>query len=959
MIKKLKLFIVIIAVICVAPSLIAQAILKGEVTDKISGEELIGATVYISELNLGNATDLDGKYRINSIPQGEYTIEVSYLGYVPITMKISFEANNTMEQNFSLQYESVVTEEVVVSAQAEGQIASINQQLADNTIKNVVSSKKIQETPNANAAEAIGRISGVSIVRSGGEGNKVVIRGLAPKFNKVQVEGISMASTGGDDRSSDLSMISPYMLDGIEVSKAAMADQEGDVIGGTVNFILRQAPDNMTFDALLQSGYSSLNKSTDNYKLVIGGSNRFFNKKLGAFAQIDLERRDRSSNEVAVNYINRTNQLDSFPISMGAMSVKDVRRDIKRAGATVVLDYALPSGSIKMSNFVSLINTKLTDRYELYNPFFSTHSYGLKQTENDIRVMTNSLKYKNSFGAFTLDMGISYSQSQNELPQNTNFYATEPNAFESEVTTTNEPDSIQYYSRNNIGAANVQFINKSLFNTREDKYGADVNLSYDWNISRQVNVKIKGGVKYKKLTKEFTQESFRIPVAQAGHGRPFVEAAINEFSWLNESLSPDASKLPFTLFVDKEYGKNDFPEGKYYIQNVPDVNKINDFANLAEDFYFKDYILSTKDNYSGFEEYKAAYLMPIIKISNKVTFIPGVRFENNTTSYTAIRGDNTFQDWDVGYFHDTMTVKRSNSYILPMVHLKVKPTDWFDVRLAYTHTLARPNFNQIIPKWDIGISSIVFNNPFLEPSLSKNFDIYLSAYKNKLGLFTIGGFYKKIDGLIYNGGNAAITAEDIRIHNLPADSEGTAFSKIINNSNPAKLLGLEVEWQTRFWYLNNFLKGVVLTVNYTKTFSSVDYERTVLEQEFLNEPPWVKITEKSTPYNERLVFQPTDIFNLTLGYDYKKLSARLSFLYQNDIFSNPNFFRLLRGATDDYFRIDFSLNQKLPWKGFEAILNFSNLTSAKEQNSLISSSLPTRVQYYGFTLDLGVRYRIK
>ena len=936
----------------------SKATLIGKVTDKASGEALIGATVQIVEAQLGTACDFDGKYRINSILPGDYTAQVSYLGYLTMEFPISLGEGQLLEQNFALVIESFLSEEIVVTAQAEGQISSINQQLADNTIKNIISSKKIQETPNANAAEAIGRISGVSIVRNGGEGSKVVVRGLAPKFNKIQVEGVSMASTGGDDRSADLSSISPYMLDGIEVSKAAMADQEGDVIGGTVNFILRQAPDSMTFDALLQGGYSSLNSNLNNYKLVVGGSNRFFNGKLGVFAQVDLERRDRSSNEVSVNYVNTTNRLDSFPITLGAMSVRDVTRDIKRAGATVILDYKLPSGSLKLSNFASLINNKQINRYELYNPLFSTHSYGLTQRENDLQIMTNALKYNNAFGAFTLDMGVSFSQSINKLPYNTDFFATESNAFDGQGGTINTPDSIQFYARNNIENANIQRVTKSVYDTKEQEYGANIDLAYDYNVSKAMNIKFKAGVKYKKRNKDFNQESFTIPVAQAGHGAQFVAGSIEKFNWLNSTLEPDASKLPYSLFVDSEYGRNDFPEGEFYIQNVPNIDKIQDFTQLAEEFYFKDFIFSTKDNYSGVEEYKAAYFMPIIKIDNKITFIPGFRYEHNTTTYTAVRGDNTLQDWDMGYFHEDKTVVRKNGFLLPMLNLKYKPLDWFDVRLAYTHTLARPSFNQIIPKWDIGISSITFNNPFLRPSQSENFDIYLSAYQNKLGLFTIGGFYKKIDDLIYNAGNTAVTIEDVENQNLPEDLVGTPISEIINNENAAKIYGLEVEWQTRFWYMDNFLKGALLTANYTRTFSSVDYQRTVLNQVFLTEPPWVAVEEESTPYNERLILQPTDIFNLTLGYDYKKLAARLSFVYQNDIFSNPNFFRLLRGATDDYFRIDFSLNQKLP-KGFEAILNFSNLTSSKERDLLISNNLPTRVQYYGFTFDVGLRYRIK
>jgi len=937
----------------------SNAILEGVVKDEVTGETLIGATVEILETNLNAATDFDGQFRISAIQAGNYEIEIRYLGYINKIMKVDLSSENTLFLDVEMQYESIMATEVVISAQAEGQMSSINQQLADNTIKNIVSAKKIQETPNANAAEALGRVSGISIVRSGGEGSKVVVRGLAPKYNKVQVEGIRMAATGGDDRSSNLSMISPYMLDGIEVSKAAMANQEGDVIGGTVNFILREAPDTPTFDVLLQSGYSSLNKTFANNKLVLGGSNRFFNKKFGIFAQIDLERRDRSSNEVAVNYVNRTNQIDSFPISLGAMSVRDVRRDIQRGGATVVMDYKLPSGSIKLSNFASLINTKQENNYELYNPFFSTHSYGLATSENDVQIMTNSLKYNQTFGLYTISSSLSFSQSKNKQPENADFFATEPNAFEQQASFVSSPDSIQFYARNARENANVQRISKALFDTDEKELAADINLTRTFNFLDNLNMKLSVGAKDKKLTKNFEQENITIPIAQSGQGGAFVKASIASFDWLNSSLAADASKLPYELFLDSNNERNTFPEGDFYTQNNLDKSKLKAFADLAEDFYFKDNVLSTRDNYNGEEIYKAAYLMPIIKVGNDVTFIPGVRYENLNTSYTANRGDNTFQEFDQGYFHSDTTIMRGNSFVLPMLHLKYKPVDWFDIRMAYTHTLARPDYSQIVPKWDIGINSITFNNPFLEPSLSKNYDIYLSAYKNKLGLLTIGGFHKRIENLIYNAGTTVVRPEDIETHSLPANSEGVAISKIVNNNNPANLYGLEIEWQTRFWYMDNFLNGLVLTVNYTRTFSSVDYDRTVLEQVFLQEPPFIAVEEKSTPYNERLIFQPTDIFNLTLGYDYKKLSTRLSFLYQNDIFSNPNFFRLLRGATDDYFRVDFSINQKLPWKGFEAIMNFSNLTSSKESDLLTVSEVPTRVQYYGFTLDLGLRYRLK
>ena len=113
---------------------------------------------------------------------------------------------------------------------------AINKQLKAKSIKNIVSSDRIQELPESNAAEAVARIPGVSIRREGGEGNKVVIRGLSPKYNKITVNGTNLASTDPDNRSTDISMISQYMLDGIEVTKAGTPDQDGDALGGTINF---------------------------------------------------------------------------------------------------------------------------------------------------------------------------------------------------------------------------------------------------------------------------------------------------------------------------------------------------------------------------------------------------------------------------------------------------------------------------------------------------------------------------------------------------------------------------------------------------------------------------------------------------------------------------------------------------------------------------------------------------
>ena len=223
--------------------------LTGKVSDTKEGTPLVGANVYLAGTSLGTATNEDGNYTISGISQGTYVVKVTYIGYT--TLEDSIIINEEDEtKDFVLSYTSIQGEEVVVTGQARGQMDAINKQLAAKSLINVVSSDRIQELPDANAAESVARVPGVTIKREGGEGNKVVIRGLSPKYNSITVDGTRLASTDADDRSTDLSMISQYMLDGIEVTKAGTPELDGDVLGGSVNFLLKKAKPGLHADII-------------------------------------------------------------------------------------------------------------------------------------------------------------------------------------------------------------------------------------------------------------------------------------------------------------------------------------------------------------------------------------------------------------------------------------------------------------------------------------------------------------------------------------------------------------------------------------------------------------------------------------------------------------------------------------------------------------------------------------
>jgi outer membrane receptor for ferrienterochelin and colicin len=97
--------------------------------------------------------------------------------------------------NVVLTADVVEGETVIVTGQVAGQMSAINQQKSSNTIINVISEEKIKELPDVNAAESIGRLPGVSIIRSGGEANKIILRGLDAKFTNITIDGIKVPPT--------------------------------------------------------------------------------------------------------------------------------------------------------------------------------------------------------------------------------------------------------------------------------------------------------------------------------------------------------------------------------------------------------------------------------------------------------------------------------------------------------------------------------------------------------------------------------------------------------------------------------------------------------------------------------------------------------------------------------------------------------------------------------------------
>lgn len=961
-----------------------KGIISGKVIDSSTKAPLPGANVVIEGSGLGASTDINGAYLVLGVPAGLQQLTVSYIGYDTVADSVEIVDGKTVIKNLSLQVSYIQGDVVEASAQAVGNFEAINQQISANTVKNIVSASKIQELPESNAAEAVGRLPGVALQREGGEGNKIVIRGLSPRYNKVQLEGVSMAATDGGDRSTDLSMISPYMLAGIEVQKAATADQEADQLGGSVNFRLREAPDEPTLNAVLQGGYNDLRSEFKDYKFVVAASKRFFNNKFGLFANIDLERKNRSDNSAFAGYEIQ----DEYSIA-NSVGFQDINRINERTGGTFVFDYRLPTTKIKLFSTYHSVDTDTKILRELLNvgSFGGSareHRYiGIDQ-ETSLSTFTNALRLEQYIGPVKVSAGVSLSRAENETPRDYQLDGVEESAFSSSfnyetpsvlgdldgflVDSTRGylfPTEFTQKALNDTSAIYVDWIYSRRSETVEDEFSTDLNFEFESRVSDFFKFNIKVGGKYKAKEREFNFESNEHAMwwATVDVVREAWAERLAGSQYLEGYISTQNTRFPYAPFIDGSFNNENFLAGNLEINRIPNLDMIREYVGAVPETeegnafgLVRNFNSSIPGDYQGNENYLAGYIMPTIELGNRVTLIPGFRYEENETEYGGNRTAALGQ-WDDPFVYDSVSTTRNNDYFLPMLHAKIKFTDWFDLRTSYTETISRPSYNLIIPTWQIlPPRSLTWNNPDLIPIESKNIDLALSFYGNKIGLFTVAYFQKTISNFIYNT-TTYITDESQLLETYPSEVRvgGQVFG-FINNPNDADLTGIELDWQSNLWFLPGFLSGLVINANYTYTDSELKYPMVSPIFEITPFGGQRIVGSEETPYTAPLIDQPDHLINIVLGYDYKGFSVRGSMRHKSNVFLQDNFFPQLRAFSEPITLFDLSLKQKLPFNGLQIYSNTANLSEAIDTNTNQGSGWFTNREFYGITSEIGLRY---
>jgi TonB-dependent receptor len=984
---------VLLAVSFASISVIAQeaATVSGSVRDTQTGDPLPGATVHFLKTGLGASAGLDGKFIIRNVPAGSYTLRAVYVGYLPKETPVMVKEGETLRQDFRLPPVGVEGEEVLVTAQAAGQKGAINQQLSALNIVNVVSRDRIQELPDANAAESVSRLPGVSLIRTGGEGSQVVVRGLSPQYNKVTIDGVEMPSNvasannitddvldeGGlevsgsalGDRGADLSMLSSSMLGGIAVTKAITPDMDAVVIGGVVDFALRKAamvPPGTDGDQSwlprielrAQGGYIKLKTSYDNYKLVGSIEKRFGDQSFGVFILGSAEKRNLSSNVLAADYslVDKEHGDEAFPILAG-LALTDVFRKRERLGGTVVLDYQHENGEIGLMNFLSSSTTQEITRGEAINPTARMLSYVAREANNELSVISNLLTVKHDFSIVRADVKLSHSYCETGNPDDmyTDF-AQEGLGSDLALLTYGHPKTMASFVVHDATNAYMNSVATHKMLSKERSLTASVDLATDITWSTNISSRIKCGGMFQRRIRDYDLD---ITVARGiGAFGDLWQPLVRACPWLHFTNKGGPS---LDNFIRDSYQYGEFLNGEYTLGYPMNVNLMLDIwrtVGRITGTTAADFLGSVINDYSGTENKSAAYAMASLDIGDQISIIPGVRYQNLTTNYTAKRGvvvpgspAATLQ----GGGSDT-TISRSHGYFLPMVHVRYRPLEWMQLHFAYTKTLNYPDYSTITPRYLVGFSVIDYNNHALKPATSENLDLVVSFHSNEIGLVSLNAFKKRITDLIFF--SRLFTTDLSAYPDLPQG--GTQLLKLntyINNPIPIDLYGIETEWQTHFWYLPRPFNGLVLNINYTHIFSEASYPKSEVIVGY-DEEGNMKRYVRDTSYTTRLLNQPNDILNLAIGYDLGGFSLRLSLLYQENIFKRPDFWMQQRVNSAKFTRWDLSVKQDLPWFGMQLFFDIRNITGENDLDVNQKNGYPASEQRYGMSADAGVLIRL-
>jgi TonB-dependent receptor len=815
---------------------VRNASISGHITDT-GGGVLQGASVTVQPGGSSGISDSQGQYSIANLAPGVYTLTISYSGFSPFTQSVTLTAGQQASLDAKLDLAAAI-QTIHVEGDLQGEAQQVQEQRTSDNVVNVISSDVITSLPNANIADAVGRLPGVTLERDEGEGKYVQIRGTEPRLTNVTIDGVNVASPEVAVRQVKLDVVPADLVEAIELNKTLSANQDGDAIGGTVNLKLKTAGDKPTLVVSGTGGYTPIVGGRELGQIGFTAGERFgANQKFGLIFGYTYDYNGRGIDDIepGVDPGFASPYYDSIDL-------REYRYQRTRWGLGGSADYRLNTNSdvylhYLYSDFKDYGNKWVYTLNDGDVPKFST-----SQRTPDQSIGSLAIGGKHGFSNSWLNWDLSVSNGR-ELqaagnPGVTFKYIGDTTCSFDAAATTN-PYKPQFDPACDAAASAV--FDPTLYKIKE----------FDTSTGSTEGINLQGSSSYGKHYRWGSHDGALELGVKVRNAHDYQNAVSPEYD-------PNSTFL-MSQFLSGFQNPN-YYDGSYRIGPVTSYSKLNNFITQNPGDFTLDVSSTHIDNdsadYNLTERVTAGYVMNTLQF-NRWQLQTGVRLE---ATQLDILGYNVTNDSD-GNWTGTTPVYSRQWYLdpLPSVQVRYNVTSGSDIRAVYGRGPSRPNPYDLVPYSTVDQSTnpytISLGNPNLKAEHANDFDVLYEHYLQPYGVVQGGFFYKQlIDPIYYTTslGQASPLCPT-------SQTDPCTTSTVINGSN-AHVGGIELAYQQRLAFLSGALNGFSVAANYTYTYSQAH-------------------GLPGRTDNPALQRQAPNSWNIGPSYDYKRFSAHLGLTY--------------------------------------------------------------------------------
>ncbi|KUR75905.1 hypothetical protein AQZ49_12695 [Novosphingobium sp. FSW06-99] len=884
-------------------------------------------------------------------------------------------------------------DDIVVTGE-RGNAAAIA--LRSNTLVSVLTETDIARAPDTNVTETLSRLPGVSILYGGaqnsngvsidfaarGEGNLVALRGLDAEYNIDLIDGVEVAQGRPYSRGVELNLLPPQGMQRIAVSKSFSPDQDGDAIGGIIDFRTPNAFDfgpglhgSMFVKGSLNSQEAAYGQQNLNYVVGGGLSWRSRDGTFGVYASGYYDHHKFANTIIDGEYPASVNGQYAWAVAdangnsapgvdpsknlvLEGLDIGATMGDVKRYGGNLSLDWR-PSSSVSAYLNATFANSKVTQDTQYLQLYGQNDGYVENGTTGTYSPVIGNIQPRYYFTTEpetsvlgTVSAGVNIRSDR---------WTVKPQAFLSwgiddadhiEVSARqpevgNGPaygasslftyaNGIPYPTLSAAQMAVVQNIGAYVQRrageispeaSNQTKYGGKIDAAYD--VGGDILQRIAFGVKISSSVRnhEYADyETGKVFNSTTGAGPTLAQSGL--LNGQVNAIAPGFYNFPAPLFSESAlFGA--------FNQAVANGQSLASIIDTCSNLVINN---QNCDTQHGTETVYAAYVLANLKVAD-VEITPGARFEHTfiKNRYWVTPTDGSGNELP-GYFSSSTT---KYDKFLPSIQVNYRPNTTTVVRGSVTTSYVRPAFFQLGGGEQIqesgggaangGTTSITIGNPNLKAIDAVNFDTSVEWSNNRFASASLGGFYKSLRNFMYSQVN--------NYTNLTAQNEtGSTSVTTPLNGGDGHVEGIEASGRIQFKMMPAPFDGLGLGGNVTIEHSSVHLVA-------------------GSSATDRLLNQPDFAANALLFYYRGPIMADLTLTHTGAYVSQYNDIANIDRWAQANNKVDLHLGYVTP-VGVRVDFGIANLLNTASYHTTVgqyADTIPSFV-FSGRTFSLALKY---